>query len=94
MRDLSGPSRRLTFEDAIEIWLLIFQGWIVSRIAARFDVNQGRISEIRTGKHHPGSREAAVERLTKDDPDLHAAILASHVLEREPKPGTNYRFPF
>ncbi|NAZ37186.1 hypothetical protein [Rubellimicrobium sp. CFH 75288] len=53
------PSYRLTFEDAVEVWRLHWTGWLHSRIAARFDVNQGRISEVLTGKRYPGSEEAA-----------------------------------
>lgn len=53
------PSHRLTFEEAVEVWHLVWAGWINSRIAAKFDVNQGRISEVRTGKLHPGSEAAA-----------------------------------
>lgn len=54
------PSKRLSFEDAIQIHQLIRKGWLQSRIAARFDVNGGRISEINTGRLHPGSLQAAI----------------------------------
>ena len=40
------PSRVLTFEDAIQVWLMKWDGWLQSRIAAHFDTNQGRISEV------------------------------------------------
>jgi hypothetical protein len=48
-----------TYEDAVECWLLRWQGWYQHRIAAHFGVNQGRISEVLTGKTHEGSRTAA-----------------------------------
>jgi hypothetical protein len=44
------PSRRLTEADAAQIKKLLQQREIQSRIAAQFDVNGGRISEINTGK--------------------------------------------
>lgn len=44
------PSHRLTEKEKQEIVKLIEAGELQSRIAARYDVNQGRISEIKTGK--------------------------------------------
>lgn len=55
------PSRRLTNNDAIQIHKLIRKGWLQSRIAAEFDVNSGRISEINTGKRFPHSRRMSFE---------------------------------
>lgn len=54
-----GACPRLTFEDAILIWRVHWNGELQSRIAARFDVNQGRISEVLSGKLHSGSEAAA-----------------------------------
>jgi predicted XRE-type DNA-binding protein len=54
-------SKLLTFEDAVEVHRMIASGMIQSRIAAHFDVNGGRISEVNTGKLHPGSYEAAFQ---------------------------------
>lgn len=56
-----APSRKLTFHDAIDIWAMHRQGWIQSRIAAKFDVNQGRISEVLSGKSHLGSENYGSE---------------------------------
>jgi hypothetical protein len=53
------PSYRLTFYDAVEVWRRYWAGEYQSRIAAFFDVNQGRISEVLKGKLHPGSETAA-----------------------------------
>jgi hypothetical protein len=47
------PSRRLTHDDAKQVRRMIAEGWLQSRIAAHFDVNPGRISEINTGKNFP-----------------------------------------
>jgi predicted XRE-type DNA-binding protein len=52
--------RRLTFADAVEIQRLIRQGVYQHRIAARFDVNQGRVAEIKKGDLFPGSLTASL----------------------------------
>jgi len=44
------PSRRLTESDARDIKRRLRRGDMQSRIAADYDVNIGRISEINTGK--------------------------------------------
>lgn len=65
MARISSPtfqSRPLTFEDAIEVHRLKDAGYIQSKIAAIFDTNQGRISEILNGARQPGSREAYEQR--------------------------------
>jgi len=46
-------SRTLTAEDAAIIKKRLISGELQSRIAADFDVNGGRISEINTGKLFP-----------------------------------------
>lgn len=45
-----NPSRKLTADDAAIIKNRILRGEFLHRIAADFDVNPGRISEIKTGK--------------------------------------------
>lgn len=47
------PSRRLTEADAIVILSRVYQGEFQNRIAADYDVNPGRISEIKKGKRFP-----------------------------------------
>lgn len=44
------PSNRITSNDVPVIKKRIRQGEFQNRIAADYDVNQGRISEIKTGK--------------------------------------------
>ena len=44
------PSCNLTADDAAIIKARILRGEFLNRIAADFDVNPGRISEIKTGK--------------------------------------------
>lgn len=56
------PAYRLAFEDAVQVWLMDWDGWIQSRIAAHFDTNQGRVNEVLKEKRHPGSREEALKR--------------------------------
>lgn len=70
MRDLFGddprrPSRRLTFEDAVKIQSMLMDGWMQNRIAALFDVNSARVSEIKSGDRHPGSRDEAIKRRSR-----------------------------
>ena len=57
------PSHKLTFEEAVQVHLMLMEGELQSRVAAVFDTNGGRISEVNTGKRHPGSLEEAIKRL-------------------------------
>lgn len=66
------PSRRLTFEDAVAIHRRIFNREFQNRIAADYDVNPGRIAEIKSGALHPGSLEVAL-RGGKGRDDLFSA---------------------
>lgn len=61
-RSLRAPSHRLTFEEAVEIHIRLAKGEIYSRIAASYDVNQGRIADVKFGRIHPGSYEEALRR--------------------------------
>jgi hypothetical protein len=47
------PSKRLTEQDIIDIKRRIRSKEFLNRIAADYDVNPGRISEIKTGKAWP-----------------------------------------
>lgn len=58
-RRFGTPSRRLTFEDAVQVWLIYWKGEFQNRIAALFDCNPARISEVIKGKLHPGSEQVA-----------------------------------
>jgi hypothetical protein len=57
-----NPSRQLAFEDAVNIWLRYWNGEFQHRIAASFDVNPGRISEVIKGHRHPDSQKVALSR--------------------------------
>lgn len=62
MTVLRIPCPRLTFEDAIVIHMRLMRGEFQSRIAADFDVNQGRIADVKAERLHPGSRAEALRR--------------------------------
>lgn len=47
------PSKKLTLDDAIQILKMLEKGYIQSRIAAFFEVNQARISEIKNKRRFP-----------------------------------------
>lgn len=55
--------RTPNFEDAISIWFMLFKHMDQHDIAAEFGFNQGRISEVKTGKRHPDAYGEAVRRL-------------------------------
>ena len=48
------PSPPVTPEMAAQIKALKAQGLFHHQIAALFEINQGRVSEVVTGKLHPG----------------------------------------
>ena len=56
------PCHRLTFEEAVEIQIRLHRGEMYSRIAAKYDVNQGRVADVKFGRLHPGSRDEAFRR--------------------------------
>ena len=55
-------SHTLTFEEAVDIHLRLAAGELYSRIAARFDVNQVRVADVKFGRLHPGSFDEACRR--------------------------------
>ncbi len=55
--------QKLSFDDAVDIQMRLLDGEKQSRIVRDYDVNQGRISEINTGKLHPGSHAEALRRI-------------------------------
>ncbi|WP_099826578.1 hypothetical protein [Oceaniglobus indicus] len=54
-----GKTIRLTFDDAVHVWLMRWSGMYQHDIAPHFAVNQGRISEVLAGKLHTGSEAVA-----------------------------------
>lgn len=59
---MGRPAHVLTFDDAVDVWLKHWDGWIQSRIAAHHDTNQGRICEVLKGERHPGAKAEALQR--------------------------------
>lgn len=62
MKNAMNPSYCLSFDDAVDIWLRHWNHEFQHRIAADYDVNQGRVNEVLKGKRHVGSREVALRR--------------------------------
>jgi len=52
-------SKSLTEDDAVLIWRLRSAGESQHRIAARLDVNPGRVCEVLKGRRFPGARGIA-----------------------------------
>lgn len=57
-----SASHRLTFEEAVDVQLRLFDGELYQRIAASYDVNQGRVADVKFGRLHAGSYEEAMRR--------------------------------
>ena len=58
------PSYRLTFDDAVTIWIKrLTTAEFQNRIAAEFDVNPGRVNEVLKGLKFPEAYAEAVRRL-------------------------------
>ncbi|WP_208542134.1 hypothetical protein [Brevundimonas naejangsanensis] len=60
------PSYRLTFADAVDIWLRLWSGEFQNRIAASYDVNPARVSEVVKRRKHVGS-EAVAQLIARRD---------------------------
>lgn len=56
------PSYTLNLKDAVEVWLLHMDGMFQNRIAAKFDVNPGRVNEVLKGKRFPEAYGLAMKR--------------------------------
>ncbi len=69
--DPSRPSRKLTFDDAVQIWFLRLKGGLQHHIAARFGVNPGRIADVLKERRHVGSRQVAERLLQRSGGELH-----------------------
>lgn len=62
MKGMRHPSPKLSFEDAVIVHLRLMAGDFYSRIAADFDINQGRVADVKFGRLHPGSLSEALRR--------------------------------
>lgn len=52
----------LTFDQAVEVWLLRWDGWYQNAIAAKLYTNQGRVNEVLKERKHLGSKQAALQK--------------------------------
>jgi hypothetical protein len=50
---------RLTFDDAVDVWLRYWNDEYQYEIAASYPVNQGRINDVLKERLRPGSKKAA-----------------------------------
>ena len=62
MTSVRIPCHRLTFEEAVQVHIRLMNGEFYSRIARDFDVNQGRIADVKLGRLHVGSYVEALRR--------------------------------
>lgn len=68
MTNVNNPQPyRLSFHDAVEIWLMHWDGVFQHAIASHFGVNQGRVNEVLKGHKHKGSRAKAAEICAAND---------------------------
>jgi hypothetical protein len=59
LNTISVQRSNLSFDEAVAVWLMHFEGEKQQIIAAKFGTNGGRIAEILTEKKHEGSERAA-----------------------------------
>jgi predicted XRE-type DNA-binding protein len=60
MNDNQKQKGSLTFDEAVQTWLMHWEGLIQSAIAHHFKVNQGRVNEVLKEVKHNGSKSAAM----------------------------------
>lgn len=53
---------RLSFDDAVNVWLRYWAGEFQHHIAASFGVNPGRINEVVKRRKHVGSEQVALTK--------------------------------
>jgi hypothetical protein len=70
------PSKKLTEDDAITIWIAIGSGQFSNRVAADLDCNPARIYDVLHGRKFPASRAKAIARVARTNPDLADRIRA------------------
>jgi hypothetical protein len=62
---LTTPKTKFMFDEAVDVWLRHWSGQHQHHIAADYRINAGRVSEVLTGKKHPGSKQIAKARFNK-----------------------------
>ena len=56
---MTTTTYRLTFDDAVDIWLRYWAGEYQHVIASYYGVNPGRVNEVLKGRKHLGSERVA-----------------------------------
>jgi hypothetical protein len=56
---------KLTFDEAVDVWLRRWRGQFIHEIAAAYVINWGRISDVLNEVTHVGSQQAAEARFNK-----------------------------
>lgn len=51
-----------TFDDAVDVWSRSWSGEFQRKIAASYDVNQGRVNDVLKEKIHIGSKQVAASK--------------------------------
>lgn len=54
---------RLTFDDAVNVWLSYWHGTYQHHIAGLYGVNPGRVNDVLKERLHYGSKAAAAAKL-------------------------------
>jgi predicted XRE-type DNA-binding protein len=54
--------KKLSFDDAVDIWLRHWAGQFQHDIAAAFGVNQGRVNDVLKERMHVGSKQLAAAK--------------------------------
>lgn len=54
---------RLTYDDAVNVWLRYWHGEFQHNIAASYAVNPGRVNDVLKERMHYGSKAAAAAKL-------------------------------
>jgi hypothetical protein len=62
MAERSTGTYRLTFDDAVDVWLRYWAGEFQHTIAASYRVNPGRLNEVLKRHKHIGSEQVARSR--------------------------------
>lgn len=62
MSGILQSAYRLTYDDAIDVWLRYMAGEYQHAIAASYGINPGRINEVLKGHKHAGSEHDARSR--------------------------------
>ena len=60
MSSQNRPLYRLSFNDAVDIWLRHWTGEYQHNIAASYGVNPGRVNDVLKHRRHPDSEAVAV----------------------------------